>query len=105
MKRDFPTAGARVPKPTPIAEAFWQAGVTPDNSSLRAFIDGEPEPLCFAANPRAGWAKVYVPAKVPGPAPKWGEAQNSDFIARDQNGNPATRTRYGRVRLQRVSGE
>lgn len=52
--------GARGKQPAAIAGAIWQAGITPDNADFRVYIDGVPAPLCFAANPRLGWARVYV---------------------------------------------
>jgi hypothetical protein len=50
----------RMPRPVPVEGATWQAGVTPGNASLRVFIDGEPAPLVFAANPAEGWALSFI---------------------------------------------
>jgi hypothetical protein len=45
--------------PAPIPDATWQAGVTPNNSRYRVLLNGEPQPLAFAASIRRGWVKLY----------------------------------------------
>lgn len=74
--------------PDAVLGATWQAGVTPNNSSLRPFIDGEPEPLCFAANVREGWAKVYVRNREGGIVHVAGDGSDAEV-----------RMRYGRIAL------
>jgi hypothetical protein len=48
--------------PNPVADATWQAGVTPKNNEYRATLDGEPVPMAYAANVSQGWVLAYVDA-------------------------------------------